>query len=61
MIKRKKLSERIRQSLMDLERQQFLENSVLSIPRNISHGNLSNLDTSSSMMDEINSPVFLNG
>ena len=45
MIKRKKLSERIRQSLMDLERIQFLENSVL--PRNISHGNLSNLSNNS--------------
>ncbi|KAL5260476.1 hypothetical protein ACHWQZ_G010571, partial [Mnemiopsis leidyi] len=41
MIKRKKLSERIRTTLMDLERQHFLESSVL--PRNISHGNLSTL------------------
>lgn len=41
MIKRKKLSERIRQTLMDLERQHFLESSAL--PRNISHGNLSTL------------------
>lgn len=43
MIKRKKLSERIRQSLMDLERKQFFENSVL--PRNISHGNLNSLNS----------------